>query len=146
MTIDKNSWGHRSDAKLEDFLTSEELIRELVTTVACNGNLLVNVGPTRYGTIEAIFAERLRDMGKWLRTNGKAIYGTRPWEHQSEGKDIWYSMKVGSSRVSVFVIVLEYPFDTNTIVIKELGRYMDKASRVTMLGFDEAIEVRKNTA
>lgn len=90
MTIDKNSWGHRSDAKLSDFLTSSELIRELVTTVAINGNLLVNVGPTRYGTIEAIFADRLRDMGKWLRINGKAIYGSRPWNYQRESNDIWW--------------------------------------------------------
>lgn len=122
-------------------MTSAELIRELVTTVAINGNLLVNVGPNRHGTIEAIFAERLRDMGKWLRTNGKAIYGTRPWDYQNEGQDIWYTMKIGSSRISVFMIVLEYPFDTNTIVIKEVGPYMDKVSRITMLGYDEAIEV-----
>lgn len=37
---------------------------ELVVTVSCGGNILVNVGPTKYGTIEAIFAERLRDMGR----------------------------------------------------------------------------------
>lgn len=144
MTIDKESWGHRNNAKLEDFLTSAELIRELVTTVAVNGNLLVNVGPTKYGTIEAIFAERLRDMGKWLRINGKAIYGTRPWDHQSEGKDIWYTKKVGSSRISVFVFVLEYPYDTNTIVLKEVGQYMDNSSRVTMLGYSEPIDVSFN--
>ena len=137
----KQSWGHRNDAKLDDFLTSTELIRELVTTVAVNGNLLVNVGPTKHGTIEAIFAERLRDMGKWLKVNGRAIYGTRPWDYQNEGKDIWYTKKIGSSRISVFVIVLEYPFDTNTIVIKEVGQYMDNSSRVTMLGFPEAIDV-----
>lgn len=141
MTIDKESWGHRNNAKLEDFLTSAELIRELVTTVAVNGNLLVNVGPTKYGTIEAIFAERLRDMGKWLRINGKAIYGTRPWDYQSEGKDIWYTKKVGSSRISVFVIVLEYPYDTNTIVLKEVGQYMDNSSRVTLIGYPEPIDV-----
>lgn len=143
MTIDKVTWGHRNDAKLQDFLTSEELIRELVTTVAVNGNLLVNVGPTKYGTIEAIFAERLRDMGDWLRINGRAIYASRPWDHQNEGKDIWFTKKDGSSRISVFVFVLEYPFDTNTVVLREVGQYMDNSSRVTMLGYKDPIEVKR---
>lgn len=142
MTIDKQSWGHRNEAKLDDFLTSAELVRELVSTVAINGNLLVNVGPTKYGTIEAIFAERLRDLGKWLRTNGKAIYGTRPWDHQKEGNDVWYTKKENSNRISVFIFVLEYPYDTNTIVLNKIGQYMDNASRITMLGYNEAIEVR----
>lgn len=27
MTIDKKSWGYRADARLEDFLTAEDLIK-----------------------------------------------------------------------------------------------------------------------
>lgn len=141
MTIDKMSWGHRNDAKLGDYLTSAELVRELVSTVAINGNLCINVGPTKYGTIEAIFADRLRDLGAWLRINGRGIYHTRPWTYQNEGPNIWYTKKEDSKRVSVFIFVLEYPYDTNTIVLNKVGQYMDKASRVTMLGYDEAIEV-----
>lgn len=30
MTIDKQSWGHRANAKLEDFLTSKELIKGMI--------------------------------------------------------------------------------------------------------------------
>lgn len=64
MTIDKQSWGHRQNAKLEDFLTSAEMIGEIATTVSCGGNILINVGPSKYGTIDPIFAERLTDMGR----------------------------------------------------------------------------------
>jgi len=81
-------------------------------------------------------------MGKWLKINGKAIYGTRPWDFQSEGKDIWYTKKVGTTRISVFVFVLEYPFDTNSIVVKEVGRYMDESSQINLLGFAKPIEVK----
>ena len=63
------------------------------------------------------------------------------WDFQNEGKNIWYTKKVGSSRISVFAIVLEYPFDTNKVVLKQIANYMDSASRVTMLGFKNMIEV-----
>lgn len=33
-------------------------------TVSCGGNILVNVGPTKSGIIEPIYADRLLEMGK----------------------------------------------------------------------------------
>jgi len=64
MTIDKKSWGFRRDAPLSQYLTLADLVKELVVTVSCGGNLLMNVGPTKDGIISPIFEERLRGMGK----------------------------------------------------------------------------------
>lgn len=55
----------------------DECLRILVSTVTGDGNLLLNVGPMPDGRIEPRQAERLRDIGAWLRENGEAIYGTR---------------------------------------------------------------------
>ena len=84
LTIDKNSWGHRRNAKLSDFLTINELIKELASTVSCGGNMLLNVGPTHDGRIAPIYEERLHQIGDWLRINGEAIYATKPWVHQND--------------------------------------------------------------
>lgn len=37
MTIDKYAWAFRRNARLQDFLTTQELIETLVTTVSCGG-------------------------------------------------------------------------------------------------------------
>ena len=37
MTLDKHSWGFRRDATLSDFLTIEDLLTQLASTVSCGG-------------------------------------------------------------------------------------------------------------
>lgn len=91
MTIDSESWGYRPDAPLAAYINTNDLIKQLVSTVSCGGNLLLNVGPSKDGRINPIFEERLREMGKWLDVNGEAIYNTKPWIHQNDTrtKDVW---------------------------------------------------------
>ena len=54
-------------------------------------------------------AQRLLALGWWLRTNGDAIYGTRPWTRTDgttgEGHDIRYTTRDGA----VFAIVCGTP-------------------------------------
>ncbi len=45
----------------------------MVDTVSKGGNLLVDVGPTKEGTIPVIMQDRIIQMGKWLEINGQAV-------------------------------------------------------------------------
>ena len=47
----------------------------LVTTVACGGNLLMNVGPTARGTFDQRALDALKQYGDWMRTHARSIYG-----------------------------------------------------------------------
>ncbi|XP_067674206.1 alpha-L-fucosidase-like [Haliotis asinina] len=111
MTIDKKSWGFRRNAPLSDYLTIEELIETLAKTVSCNGNLLMNIGPTHYGVISPIFEERLKQMGEWLKVNGEGIYKTRPWTYQNETviPEIWYTSRTNGQQKDIYAIVISWP-------------------------------------
>ncbi|MEG0889238.1 MAG: alpha-L-fucosidase [Bacteroides sp.] len=69
----QNSWGYH---RLAPFRSTKELIHLLVQVAAKGGNLLLNVGPTSEGEIPIQAKELLLNIGKWLKVNGEAIYGT----------------------------------------------------------------------
>ena len=74
-----HSYGYNRMERLGDYRSERELILMLVDLVSRGGNLLLDIGPTGDGRIPVIMEERLVQMGRWLQTNGEAIYGTRPW-------------------------------------------------------------------
>ena len=74
-----------------------ECVQALVRCVAGDGNFLFNVGPQADGRIDPLHAQRLKQMGEWLKYNGDTIYGTRggPWQTSrwggatTRGNKIW---------------------------------------------------------
>ncbi len=73
MTIN-NTWGYkRGDHTYKSVRT---LLVNLIHCASGGGNYLLNVGPTGSGTIPKGEVRRLLAMGRWLKTNGAAIYGT----------------------------------------------------------------------
>lgn len=81
-SIGKNSWSHNP---LGENKTPDHIIDDFVDIVSKNGNLLLNVGPTAEGEVTPEQAHVLRELGKWLKVNGEAIYGSRPWVRAAEG-------------------------------------------------------------
>ena len=73
MTIN-NSWGF--NAGDTNWKSAQKLIQNLSDIASKGGNYLLNVGPTAEGIIPQPEVDRLLAMGKWLKTNGEAIYAT----------------------------------------------------------------------
>ncbi len=81
-SVSIHSWGYVNN---DSYRSAASLIGELVDVVSKNGNLLLNVGPKPDGTIPQEAQTILLKMGRWLETNGEAIYGSRPWLLYGEG-------------------------------------------------------------
>jgi alpha-L-fucosidase len=81
-SISRNSWGY---VREQDYKTAGSIVDDLVDIVSKNGALLLNVGPRPDGTIPEEEQRILLEIGRWLETNGEAIYGTRPWAVFGEG-------------------------------------------------------------
>lgn len=81
-SVGANSWGYVTNWISK---TPNTLVDDLIDIVSKNGCLLLNVGPRADGTIPEDQQAVLLEIGKWLKTNGAAIYGSRPWRTYGEG-------------------------------------------------------------
>jgi alpha-L-fucosidase len=81
-SVSNKSWGN---IKNDTFKSPQFVVDQLIDIVSKNGNLLLNIGPKSDGTIPDEVEQVLRDVGAWLKVNGDAIYGTRPWKTYGEG-------------------------------------------------------------
>lgn len=71
-----NRWGYAHDDIYRK--TPEQLIKALIDCVSKGGNLLLNVSPDGEGRIPRWQEDILTNMGSWLKTNGRSIYGAGP--------------------------------------------------------------------
>ena len=97
------SWGYHRDEST--WKTPEMLIRMLVNTVSCGGNLLMNVGPTARGYFDDRAVNALDAIGSWMKYNSRSIYGCTQSEFKAPA-DVRYTQKEGR----LYVHLYAYPY------------------------------------
>ena len=156
-SISNKSWGY---IEHDTFKSPQFVVHQLVDIVSKNGNLLLNVGPRADGTIPEEVQKVLLDVGAWLKVNGDAIYGTRPWRIYGEGptkvtsgafhdtdtadykaEDFRFTTKGNQ----LYAIELAWP-STGETVIHSLSSTIgsQKISSVTLLGSDAKLEFHQH--
>ncbi len=149
-SLSNRSWGY---VEGDTYKSAKVIIDQLVDVVSKNGNLLLNVGPRPDGTIPEPAQQTLREIGAWLKVNGEAIYGTRPWVIYGEGptrvvggafhdseapsftaQDIRFTTK---GKV-LYAVALGWPTDS-VLTIHALSTGKVKVGSVSLLGSDAKI-------
>jgi alpha-L-fucosidase len=144
-SVSKTSWGYVTN---HEYKTVDSIVDDLVDIVSKNGCLLLNVGPKSDGTIPEPEQQMLLAIGQWLKVNGVAIYGTRPWRVFGEGptqvaegsfgekdrkeltaQDIRFTTK----GKTLYAIVLGWPAD-GKVGIRSLSKDKSQVKRVRLLG------------
>lgn len=154
-SVGANSWGYVTNWISK---TPNTLIDDLVDIVSKNGCLLLNVGPKADGTIPEDQQAVLLEIGKWLNTNGKAIFGSRPWRvfgegptavavgHHTEGKNkdlTAQDFRFTTNDEKLYAIAMDWP-SNGEVQITELAEQSTNCQwtiqEVKLLGHDGKLE------
>ncbi|MDQ8179555.1 alpha-L-fucosidase [Pelagicoccus sp. SDUM812005] len=147
-----HSWGFK--AHDHDWHSSNELLRKFVDIVSKGGNYLLNIGPEESGKVPEPCVDGFREMGKWVKTNSEAIFGTRRWtkfnenvqpsvrgrgkQPVSNGKEFWFSAKGDA----VYAMSLADPGDKARI--QSLGAEAGKVTSVRLLGSERELKWKQS--
>ncbi|MBN1873291.1 MAG: alpha-L-fucosidase [Anaerolineae bacterium] len=115
------SWGYHRDE--ETWKSPGQLIRMLINTVACGGNLLMNVGPTSRGTFDRRALDSLAVYRDWMALHGEAIYGCTQSAYEAP-----QDCRLTQNGKRLFVHVYAWPF--KHLLLKGLA---DKVAYVCFL-------------
>ncbi len=123
MTMNR-SWGY---SKFDnDWKSGPEMVRMLLDIISKGGNFLMNVGPDADGVIPEPSVERLAEIGRWMKTNGEAVYGCGRWRESPGNPQIRYTAKGTTLYASCF----ERP--AGELILKSAG--ILGSPRVELLG------------
>jgi alpha-L-fucosidase len=134
MTIN-GSWGYNAtDLRWK---SAQQLIRNLSDIASKGGNYLLNVGPDAEGVIPEPEVERLKAIGRWLRTNGEAIYATDagPFSTPPDWGRVTQKTK-GDGSVTFYVHLWNWPANGRVVLpgVKQAalsGRVLASGASVT---------------
>ncbi len=157
MTDDAIDWNSWCDVVNPNYKSAKRLIDELVDIVSKNGCFLLDITPRADGTIPDPVRERLLTIGSWLKRNGEAIYGTRPYSVYGEGptstiggafgeekikdltaQDVRYTTK----KETLYAIVMGAP--DVAIRLHAPVATANKVARITLIGSRDPVRWSKN--
>lgn len=161
-TVSVGSWSYTENLGLK---TPAEIIHVLADVVSKNGALMLNVSPKANGVIPQNQQDILFQIGDWLKINGEAIYGTRPWEVFGEGptkqeksgmfldkitytpQDVRYTKKGNV----IYAIVLGWPGKNQPLTLTSftneiLGANIPEIKNISFLGYQENVPFKLDDA
>jgi len=127
------AWHYRAGQK---YMSAKEVISQLMQNVSRNGTMLLNITQHGRGNLDSQLIRTCKDIGAWLKVNGEAVYGSRPFEVYGE-KDVEYTRNKGKTYATLL------NWEGNSVTLPALhsgGTTIGKVSKVELLGSDIPIQ------
>lgn len=126
-------WHYRTGQK---YMDAKKVVDLLMQNVSRNGSMLLNITQHGRGDLDPEVTQLCKDIGAWLRVNGEAVYGSRPFEVFGENA-VCYTRNKGN----VYATLLDW--QEGPVTLKALhngGATLGKVSKVELLGSDVALK------
>ncbi len=134
-SVSKNSWGYIEGHTYKE---SSSILADLIDVVSKNGALLLNIGPRPDGTIPEEERKILLEIGDWLKVNGEAIYGTRPYLVFGEGPTRITSGAFSDTKRSAFTSAdIRFTENNGILYALPLARSADGIVKIYSLGSEK---------
>jgi alpha-L-fucosidase len=114
----------------QEYMDAATIIQLLMQNVSRNGTMLLNLTQHGRGDLDSQVVRICKDIGAWLKINGEAVYGSRPFEVYGENA-VYYTRNKGN----VYATVLDWKGGPITLKALHIdGRTLGKVSKVELLG------------
>ena len=68
------------------YYSGHQMVMQMIEAICRDGNFNFAISPTPEGSLEPGAVKMWQDFGKFVKTNGEAIYGSRGWKVLGEGR------------------------------------------------------------
>jgi hypothetical protein len=121
-------------------MSSAKVIELLLQNVSRNGTMLLNLTQHGRGDLDPEVVQMAKNVGVWLKINGEAIYGSRPFEVYGE-ENIYYTRNNGH----VYATVFNWKDDALVLsALRSNGNTLGEISKVEFIGSDVVLDFVQN--
>lgn len=116
----------------QKYMDAKKIVELLMQNVSRNGTMLLNLTQHGRGDLDPEVIRIAKDVGAWLKINGAAVYGSRPFEVFGDNT-VLYTRNQGN----VYATLLDWTGEPITLsALRTGGATLGKVSKVEMLGSD----------
>ena len=145
-----NSWSYVPG---DQYKSSRKVIHMLTDIISKNGNLLLNVGPGPDGEWDSLAYNRLEAIGKWMKTNGEAVYESEAdpnlprqgkWAFTRKGTDVYAIYQVAENEMIENSLSVNLPAGVKVKSVSVIGgpqkvKFTQNGGQVVLFTTDKSI-------
>jgi alpha-L-fucosidase len=122
-------WHYKTGQK---YMNAADVVHSLMDNVCRNGTMLLNLTQHGRGNLDPGVIQTAKDVGAWLKINGEAVYGSRPFEVYGEE-----GIRFTRNQTKVYATLVDW--DGLPVTCKSLrsgGATLGKVLKVELIGSD----------